>query len=113
MRSISFEEATGVGGGMIGAPTGPNGIPLLSAGGLSPQELNSPMSCEAFANDSTTRVTGIAGVLFPIDAALDIMFGDGWKPEVNDWFYEGCMSRGIYGTNENLDTYDYYPPRRG
>jgi hypothetical protein len=33
MRSISFEEATAVGGGMIGAPTGPNGIPLLSAGG--------------------------------------------------------------------------------
>lgn len=62
---------------MIGAPTGPNGILLLSAGGLSPQELNSPMSCEAFANDSTTRVAGIAGVLFPIDAALDIMFGDG------------------------------------
>ena len=32
MRSISFEEATAVGGGMIGAPTGPNGIPLLAAG---------------------------------------------------------------------------------
>lgn len=94
---------------MIGAGLGDY---LLAAGGLSPQELNLPMSCESFANDSTTRVAGIAGLL-GLDSALDVMFGDGWKPEVNDWFYEGCMSRGIYGTNENLDTYDYYPPRRG
>ncbi|MCA3017096.1 MAG: hypothetical protein ING73_17915 [Rhodocyclaceae bacterium] len=43
----------------------------------------------------------------------------GWKAQMlptdvlaaGYWFYRGRMSAGIYGTNHNLDSYDYVPPR--
>jgi hypothetical protein len=108
MRELTMNEFGFVSGGLIGSSN-----PLyLSIGGKSPQELNSPSSCGPFASDATTSVAGIAG-LVGLDSALDVVFGDSWRAGIDSWFYEGCMSAGIYGTNQNADTYDYTPPPRG
>jgi hypothetical protein len=108
MRELTMNEFGFVSGGLIGS----SNPMLLSIGGKSPQELNSPSSCGPFASDATTSAAGIAG-LVGLDSALDVVFGDSWRAGIDDWFYEGCMSAGIYGTNRNADTYDYTPPPRG
>jgi hypothetical protein len=94
VKSISIASASKVSGGMIGGGYDQFGIPLLSAG-----------SCGVHASDMDRRVTGLAGQI-GLGNVFDMLFGDSWHNASADWFYQGCMAAGIYGTNQNLDTYD-------
>jgi hypothetical protein len=93
MRALKMNEVGFVGGGVMGGGRGPGGVPLLNCGDT--------------ANDQANRVDGLAGMT-GVDNVYQMATGRDLTEDVRDFSYEACMGNGVYGTNQNLDTYD--PP---
>jgi hypothetical protein len=87
MRNLEISEVNLVSAGLMGSSN-----PLL-------------LNCEDTANADANRVEGLAGML-GIDNVYGVVTGRDLGDDVKDFAYEACMRNGVYGTNQNLDTYD-------
>lgn len=80
-------------------------VDRIAGGVLLQEQATRRNSCADHASNSFTQVDGILGFIGVADGAKAV-FGNDYQSTVEGYFYEGCLSAGVYGTNKNLDSYD-------